>query len=175
MENLPEFLRNSTILLDTNFLINAFAHREVYADFLTKLKSIGVVFVAPNFVKYEFIRSKTFDVVRRKEEYFYSIIENVLPYGEDIDKLIVPTIEEYKDKMEGLPLTDLIIATYLKKYRGLFLLTNDHADFPVTVFSRDYVFNISDFGEKLYAIYTYRPNAKQLEEKVSILDDYIPF
>ena len=175
MENLPEFLRNSTILLDTNFLISAYAHKEVYADFLTRLKNVGAVFVAPNFVKYEFIRSKTFDVVRRKEEYFYSIIENVLPYGEDIDKLIVPTIEEYKDKMEGLKLVDLIIATYLKKYKGLYLLTNDHSDFPVTVFIRKYIFNVSDFGERLYAIYSYKPEVKQFEEKISVLDDDIPF
>lgn len=175
MEDLPLFLHDSTILLDTNFLISAYAHKEVYANFLTRLKNIGVVFVAPNFVKYEFIRSKTFDVVRRKEEYFYSIIENVLPYDENIDKLIVPTIEEYRDKMEGLPLTDLIIATYLKKYKGLFLLTNDHTDFPVTVFNRKYIFNVLDFGEKLYAVYSYKPEVKQFDESISILDDNIPF
>lgn len=173
MEDLPKFLHNSTILLDTNFLIHAFANKEVYAKFITSLKNVGVVFVAPNFVKYEFIRSKTIDVVRAREEYFYSVIENVLPYGEDIDKLIIPTIEEYKNKMEGLPLTDLVIATYLKRYKDLYLLTNDHGDFPTSVFSREYIFNIKDFGDKLYAIYAYKPFEDKLNE--SILDDEIPF
>lgn len=173
MENLPKFLHNSTILLDTNFFMHAFANKEVYAKFLEKLKQIGVAFVAPNFVKYEFIRSKTIDVVRAREDYFYSIIQNALPYGDDIDKLIVPTIEEYKGKMEGLPITDLVIATYLRKYKDLYLLTNDHGDFPTTVFSREYIFNIKDFGDKLYAIYTYKPNEDKLRE--SVTDDEIPF
>ncbi|HTK03535.1 MAG TPA: PIN domain-containing protein [Alphaproteobacteria bacterium] len=174
MENLPEFLHDSTILLDTNFLINAFAHREIYAVFLTKLKNIGVVFVAPNFVKYEFIRSKTFDVVRRKEEYFHQIVDSVLPYDKALDELIIPTIEEYKQKMEGLPLVDLIIAAYLKKYRGLYLLTNDHSDFPTFIFERKHIFNIEDFGDKIYSLYTYKSKTQTIEEEVSTFDD-IPF
>ncbi len=88
--------------------------------------------------------------------------------------MIIPTIEEYKDKMEGLPITDLVIATYLKKYKGLLLLTNDHSDFPTTVFCREFVFNVKDFGDKLYAIYTYKPNEQKLKEYV-LDEDEIPF
>lgn len=76
--------------------------------------------------------------------------------------------------MEGLPLTDLIIATYLKKYRGLYLLTNDHSDFPTSVFDRKYIFNLEEFGDKIYGLYIYKPKTKVFDEQISVYDD-IPF
>jgi predicted nucleic acid-binding protein len=171
--SIPEFLHNSTLLLDTNFFIDAYRQQNQYGGFIKKLKNSGVAFVSPNFVKYEFIRSKTIDVVREKEKYFYGIIDNILPYGPEIDRLIVPTVEEYKQYMENLPLTDLILAAYLKKYKGLYLLTRDHNDFPTTVFKREFVFNMEEFGEKIYGIYSYRPEKMTLKEEVA--SDDIPF
>ena len=134
---LPTWLSNSTLLLDTNF-----------------------------FIKYEFIRSKTIDVVREKEKYFHRIIDTVLPYDAKIDELVVSTIEEYKQYMDRLSLADLVLATYLKRYRGLFLLTRDHADFPTTVFTREHIFNIESFRERIYAIYSYKPKVQELEEEI---------
>lgn len=174
MDQLPEYLHNSTILLDTNFFIHAYANKEIYASFIKKLKDANIALVSPSLVKYEFVRSKTIDVVRQKEVYFHQIIDSLLLYDPSVDELIIPTIEEYKQKMEGLPLTDLIIATYLKKYRGLYLLTNDHSDFPTSVFHRKYIFNIEDFGDKLYGLYIYKPKEKSFEETISTHDD-IPF
>lgn len=171
---LPEYLHDATVLLDTNFFIHSYANKNVYAGFIKDLKDISVALVSPNFVKYEFIRSKTIDVVRQKEEYFHQIVDSVLPYDKTIDELVIPTIEEYGQKMEGLPLTDLIIAVYLKKYRGLYLLTNDHSDFPTSVFERKHVFNIDDFGDKIYGLYIYKPKTKTIEEEISTFDD-IPF
>lgn len=174
MEQLPEYLHNSTVLLDTNFFLHAYANKEVYANFIKQLKDRGIALVSPNLVKYEFVRSKTIDVVRQKESYFHQIIDSILPYDLSIDELIIPTIEEYKQKMEGLPLTDLIIATYLKKYRGLYLLTNDHSDFPTSVFDRKYIFNLEEFGDKIYGLYIYKPKTKVFDEQISVYDD-IPF
>jgi len=171
MEQLPEYLHNSTVLLDTNFFLHAYANKEVYANFIKQLKNRGIALVSPNLVKYEFVRSKTIDVVRQKESYFHQIIDSILPYDLSIDELIIPTIEEYKQKMEGLPLTDLIIATYLKKYRGLYLLTNDHSDFPTSVFDRKYIFNLEEFGDKIYGLYIYKPKTKVFDEQISVYDD----
>lgn len=171
MDQLPEYLHNSTILLDTNFFIHAYANKEVYANFIKALKDADIALVSPNLVKYEFVRSKTIDVVMQKESYFHQIIDNVLPYDPSVDQLVIPTIEEYKQKMEGLPITDLIIATYLKKYRGLYLLTNDHSDFPTSVFERKHIFNIEGFGDKIYGLYTYKPKEKTFEETVSTHND----
>lgn len=177
METLPTFLRNSTILLDTNFFIHAYSNRDAYAKFIKNLKDVGVAFVCVNFVKYEFIRSNTIDVVRQKEAYFKEIVDNILPYDPFIDELIIPTIEDYKENMQGLPLTDLIIAAYLKKYKGLYLLTNDHSDFPTKIFKRKHVFNIEEFGNRIYGIYTYKPLLDTVEAIVTptISEDDIPF
>ncbi len=174
MDQLPEYLHNSTILLDTNFFIHAYSNKEIYANFIKKLKDTGIAFVSPNLVKYEFVRSKTIDVVRQKESYFHQIIDSILPYDVSIDELIIPTIEEYKNRMEGLPLTDLVIATYLKKYRGLYLLTNDHSDFPTSVFDRKHIFNLEEFGDKIYGLYIYKPKTTVFKEQISVYDD-IPF
>ncbi len=174
MDQLPDYLRNSTILLDTNFFIHSYANKEVYAEFINELKNLSVAMVSLNFVKYEFVRSKTIDVVRQKESYFHQIVDNVLPFDYSIDELILPTIEEYKQKMEGLPLTDLIIAAHLKKYRGLYLLTNDHSDFPTSVFDRKYIFNMEQFGDKIYGLYIYKPKTKVIEEEIPV-DNDIPF
>jgi predicted nucleic acid-binding protein len=166
VEDLPEWLHNSTLLLDSNFFIDAFRYKKEYGDFIQKLKSMGVAFVAPNFVKYEFIRSRTIDVVREKEKYFHQIVDTVLPYDVKIDELVIPTIEEYKQNMENLPLTDLVLGVYLKRYRGLRLLTRDHNDFPTTVFTREYIFNIEEFRDRIYAVYSYKPKTKVLDEEI---------
>ena len=47
MEDLPKFLHNKTILLDTNFFIHAFANKEVYGGFIkpvpgSSLKNVGM-------------------------------------------------------------------------------------------------------------------------------------
>lgn len=166
MEGLPAWLRNSTLLLDSNFFIDAFRDKNEYGKFVKDLKNIGVAFVSPNFVKYEFIRSKTIDVVREKEKYFHQIVDTVLPYDQKIDDLAISTIEEYKQYMEGLPLTDLVLAIYLKRYKGLRLLTRDHSDFPTTVFTREYIFNIESFKDRIYAVYSYMPKTLTLEEEI---------
>ena len=38
MEILPDWLSNTTILLDTNFLIDAYAHKKEYGKFIDNLK-----------------------------------------------------------------------------------------------------------------------------------------
>lgn len=176
MENLPAFLHNSTVLLDTNFFIHSYGkdNRDAYAKFIKLLKSYNVAFVCSNLVKYKFIRSKTIDVVKQKEVYFHEIVGTILPYDLTIEDLIVPTMKEYGPNIQGLPLTDLIIAATLKKYQGLYLLTNDHGDFPTKIFDRKYIFNIPEFGDKVYGLYTYKQKNETVVTQV-ISEDDIPF
>ena len=158
----PQFLEHSTVLIDTIFFIDSFTskNRKAYEVFIKDLKDKSVALVSPSLVKFEFIRSRTIDVVKEKEKHFYHFVDLVLPYDRRLEDLVLPAIEEYKQYMEGLPLTDLILATYLKRYVGLYLLTRDHADFPTSIFTREYIFNIKDFKEKIYAIYSYKPKVK---------------
>ena len=164
--DVPKWLEHSTLLLDTNFFIDAFRFKEEYGKFLQELKRRDIAFVSPSLVKYEFVRSKTIDVVRNKEDYFYQIVDTVLPYDLKVDELVISTIEEYKQFMEGLPLVDLILAVYLKRYKGLRLLTRDHNDFPTLVFKREHLFNIEEFESRIYGIYSYKPRTAVLEEEV---------
>ena len=99
MEDLPSWLSNSTILLDTNFFIDAYVNQKVYNGFIIALKRKNVALASTTLVKYEFVRSRTIDVVQLKEKYFYEIVDSILPHGEEIDSLVVPTIKDYKNKM----------------------------------------------------------------------------
>ena len=116
-------------------------------------------------MKYEFVRSKTIDVVRRKERYFGKLVGLILPLDAQTEGYIIGIIEEYKQYMERLPLTDLILAAYLKRYRSLYLLTRDHLDFPTTVFDRIHIFNVESVRDiKTYAVYAYKPEKKVIEK-----------
>lgn len=165
--HVPELLRNSTFLLDTNFFIDSFSNPEVFKDIIFSFKDANIELASISFVKYEFIRSKTIDVVRRKESYFDELVGVVLPFDLPTESQVISIIEQYKQYMEGIPLTDLMLAACLKRYQGLYLLTRDHHDFPTTIFDRIHVFNIESIRDiKTYGVYTYKSEKKVLEEKI---------
>lgn len=114
-------------------------------------------------VKTEFIRSKTRDVVRQKADYFAHIIEAVLPIDPEISKLIQPTIEEYSKDTDGLELTDIFLACFIKRYKSLYLLTRNHKDFPTRIFTRSNIFSIEDDRDiRTYALYQYKQTASEI-------------
>lgn len=142
--------------MDTNLLIDEYSHVDNYKEFLDALQKANVKLVSLEFVKFEFVRSKTIDVVRRKEEHFSKLISKILLLDEEVEKAVIPVMEEYKQYMEGLPLTDLVLGACLKRYSGLYLLTRDHTDFPTTVFDRLHIFNIEGIRDiRTYGVYAY--------------------
>src|SRR3990172_8649951 len=164
---IPKPLSNSTFLLDTNFFIDSYSRIEDFEGLVTEFKSNNIVLTSINLVKYEFIRSKTIDVVKKKEKYFNEIVSVVLPFDNQAEQYIVGIIEQYRQFMEGVSLTDLLLAACLKRYHGLYLLTRDHHDFPTTIFDRIHIFNIeSAIDIKTYGVYTYKPDKKILEEEI---------
>lgn len=174
LHQLPNFLENGDLLVDTNFFIDSFHNPNNFAEFISTLKKGNVEIVTTSFVKYEFLKSKTIDVVRRKEIFFNELVGVVLPLDSETEKQIVGLIEEYKQYMEGVSLVDLILGAFLKRYGNkLFLLTRDHKDFPTNVFDRMHVFNIDGIRDiKTYGVYCY--GCQKTKTKCGF-EDNIPF
>lgn len=164
---IPNTLKNTTFLLDTNFFIDSYSHPAEFQKFITSLKKANIELVSTSFVKFEFVRSKTIDVVHKKLRYFEEIVATLLPFDSETENLILSIFEEYKQFMEGVPFVDLILGAYLKRYKNLYLLTRDHLDFPTTIFDRIQIFNVELVREiKPYGVYTYKPKEQVLKEKI---------
>ena len=164
---IPQLLNNSTILLDTNFFIDSYSHSEGFKEFISSIKKANIELVTINFVKFEFICSKTIDVVKKKEKYFNELVRVILPFDKQAENQTLTLIEEYKQYMEGLPLTDLVLGACLKRYRGLYLFTRDHKDFPTSIYNRIHIFNIGLVRDiKTYGIYAYKSKKEILEEEI---------
>ena len=169
----PSFLRNSDLLVDTNFFIDSFSTPENFVKFISTLKQNGVEIVSTPFTKYEFLKSRTIDVVRRKEKFFHELVGTILEFDINTEKQMIELIEEYKQYMEVVSVADLILGCLLKRYkRNLYLLTRDHKDFPTTIFERRHVFNIDGIRDiKTYGVYSYG----MLEKENKDVNDDIPF
>lgn len=159
----------STLLLDTNFFLDAYQKqkREEFGAFIDSLRTdqIALVSIAP--VRFEFIRSRTRDVLEQKSRYFDRIVESVLPIDKTTQDLILGLMIEYREWLEGVPITDLFLGACLKRYHGLGLLTRDHKDFPTTIFTRGEIFHFpSERDIKTYAIYSYLPEKEKVEEEL---------
>ncbi|MBI3443201.1 hypothetical protein HY008_00870 [Candidatus Woesebacteria bacterium] len=173
----PDFLRNSDLLVDTNFFIDSFSSPENFANFIKILKQNGVEIIGTPFVKYEFLRSRTIDVVKIKESFYNELVGTNLSFDINTEKEMVGLIEEYKQYMEGISVVDLILGCFLKKFESrLYLLTRDHKDFPTSIFKRKYIFNIEGVRDiKTYGVYTYGPPARNERDKHERIGEDIPF
>jgi len=109
---LPSFLHDSDLLVDTNLFIDSFINPENFAGFISTLKENGVEIVSTPFVKYEFLKSRTIDVVKRKEVYFDSLVGPILPFDKTTEDQMIDLIEEYKQYMEGVPFVDLVLGCF---------------------------------------------------------------
>lgn len=163
--NIPTSLNNSTLLLDTNFFIDAFSKPKDFGEFIASLRTANVALVCCSIVRFEFTRSQHPDVLRKKIKYFDDLVENLLPIDRKTEGLIFEVMFEYKDAIIGVSVADVILAALLKRYRKLRLLTRNHSDFPTSVFQREEIFNIQSTRDiKTYAVYSYKPEEKMIEK-----------
>ena len=145
------------ILLDTNFLIDFYSKQELYIPVFEKLRSNDNSIVSLDFVRTEFIRSKTKEVVRAKSEFFRRVVENLLPLDSETQMLVQATIESYGLDIDGVDLTDIYLACVVQRYESVYLLSRNHKDFPSKLFLRTCIFNVElDKDIKTYALYQYR-------------------
>jgi len=167
---LPE---NGTILLDTNFFLDLFEHEKHYKQFFDVASDMKVSLVSCDLVRGEFVRTKDKDKLLAKNELFSRIV-SILPMDKQISELLVPTLSDYGHDIEGVSIADIILACFIKRYSGLYLLTRNHKDFPTRIFDRSGVFSIEHEKDvKTYALYQYRADNKKLV--VEEMPDDVPF
>ena len=172
LQNMVDFKlpKVATLLVDTNFFIDLFSHRDKYRELFYEFEKKEIVLVACDFVKCEFIRTKDKQKLEEKTKLFNETISTLLPIDIKISELLVSTMAEYSHDLDGVEMTDLFLGTFIKRYPGLYLLTRNHKDFPTRIFTRSHVFSIEhDRDVKTYALYQY----KKSELKIQAED--IPF
>lgn len=167
-----DFLIGSSVLLDACFLIDANSKPKLFGEFISSLKKQEVSFVAIDYVRTEFIRTKSKSELHTKINYFKQIVDAILPVDRTTELLISGVIEEYGDYLTGTSAVDLYLAATLKRYGSLYLLTGNHKDFPTTVFDRFSPVNFPLANAiKTYAFYRY----KSQDVKITIEKEDVPF
>jgi hypothetical protein len=158
---LPEY---SSILLDTNFFIDLFQSRDSYTSFFDSVRKNNISLVACDLVKCEFIRTKDNEKLIDKSILFSEIVSTLLPMDKQISELIVPTLEQYGSDLKGVSTVDIILCCFIKRYKGLYLLTANHKDFPTKILERSHTFCIEQSKEiKTYALYQYTTKKLEIE------------
>ncbi len=163
----------SWLILDTCFLIDFYSKQDSYTGLIEEIKGSDNTIVSIEFVRAEFIRSKTKDVVRAKSDFFAKLVKDLLPMDKEVHSLVQSTIEAYSGDMDRVSLTDLYLACTIQRYSKVYLLTRNHQDFPLKLFTRSHIFHIeSDKDIKTYALYQYKqPSVDKIEAEV----EEIPF
>jgi len=91
-----------------------------------------------------------------------SLVECILPIEKiiaesnldikDKDKLAVHHLVSYGMNLDGVSLTDLYLGLCLKNYKGIYLLTSNHKDFPI--YRREHILPFQmERNIKTYALY----------------------
>lgn len=164
MKTEMDFLTNSSVLLDACFLLDSNSKPSTFGEFVKELNDLNVSIVAIDFVKTEFVRTQSKRDYLAKLEYFNKVVEAVLPVDKTTESLIPGLINEYGKYLTGVSSVDLYLAATLKRYRGLYLFTANHRDFPLTVFDRFYPVNFQLTNAiKTYAFYRYKSGDKKIE------------
>lgn len=166
--------RDSTLLIDTNFLIDYFSDESKYSELLLIIKREGCTLLTIDFVRCEFIRTKNAYYIKKKVDFFKKTIEGILPVDKEISDLLQPTIEQYGESSLGVSVVDFYLACFLKRYKSLYLLTRNHKDFPTSIFSRSHIFHIElEKDIRTYALYSFNTGISEITEEINPAD--IPF
>lgn len=89
-------IQRDFLLIDTCFLIDSYSHPELFTDFLNELNRNDCYLITIPQVKYEFIRSKTRDVVENKKVYFDQTIPSLIK-TDRFDTNIEPLMLEHEN------------------------------------------------------------------------------
>ncbi len=159
-----EILRNKHLLLDTNVLISAGKHVELWDDlFKFLLREFEVEFLIDWSVKFEFLRSsrtredslkkgELLDLFVGEDRYELNIDASVI---EDAIKLSNLYARKNPHLTKQVSFTDCLLAAQAKKFcsqkgeNQLFILSMDLFDFPLCVFDRIKVFTMDADSEVL--------------------------
>lgn len=152
----------TSVLIDTCFLVDSKEYPDVFAGFMRQIKESGVATYSIEFVKIEYIRSRSEAEIKTKLQYFNEIVEGILPIEkilseEDLkfgnkDLMITKHLKAYGVDLDGVSLADLYLGLCLNQYRNLYLLTANHKDF--SIYKREFVLPFETRRSvKSYALY----------------------
>lgn len=176
-ETLSAIKFNSHVFVDTCFFLDfAFLSKKDKIKLLKEWSLIikkGGVFVTIEPVVIEFLLGSSVVDLKIKRDYISQLIETVIPITALQKDIIESLIKEYGAYARGnVSYVDLCLASAIKQYPNTFLLTRNHSDFPLRMFSSRGIFAIHlNKGIRTYCLYSYE------KEEVEKKDDEakIPF
>jgi rRNA-processing protein FCF1 len=159
-----ELLKNSTILIDTNFIMDAWMFKVEFADLLAKIYQLECDIVSIRSVLIEFLGGT------KDEEYLKAKINFLeLIFGKAIDQSFrtLPANRTFPNNEDFLAFSrqankfgsvDFELFLNLAKYKtpNFYLLTRNHGDFTANLFERKGFITL--FGAKevrTYCLYSY--------------------
>jgi hypothetical protein len=137
-----KILKDSTILVDTNVLFDAWKFKTEFADLLTKLTDLDCYLVTTPAVVIEFLGgTKGQDDLKAKVEFIEAV------FGKTLSNIFLPLAQQFPDagsflafsrQANNFSTTDFELYCALKKYAhsGLMLMTRNHRDFTPPMFNR---------------------------------------
>ncbi|MFB6181953.1 MAG: type II toxin-antitoxin system VapC family toxin [Candidatus Magasanikbacteria bacterium] len=168
IEKIKSEIENKHILLDTNVCSAAedYVGTDYFKDFFYFLEKNAEILVN-ELVEFEFLRnSNSTDVLNYKEGILDEISEmtlqlpkNLVPEALDIAKIY------FHQGEHGIEFVDCCLSAFLKKYENnLFLVTENHKDFPLIIHDRIGT-HVIDTGKDIFTLGFYKFNSDKFEEQ----------
>lgn len=175
-------LKNKFIVVDTDVLVNTSKYLKFYQEVFAKLAENEVVSLLDEFVRFEFLRkAKSNGELEELKAFLVKLLNNkgaadIKVSGDTIDiAMDIANLYSWKN-IKNPSFTDCILAAHLKKFSkgtsgNLFLLTENHKDFPVFLFDRVgfETIDLGDSSESFHNLGFYSFNAGKFEK---LLEEY---
>lgn len=159
-------LKDAFLVIDTNFIIDAWLFKEEAADLLAKLDALNCYLMATRSVVIEFLGgTKDADSLTAKLEFLEKL------FARPIDRIFVPykpdfpkhdEFIEFSRQANNFSCTDFELYLTLKKYAGrVMLMTRNHKDFTAPTFERKGFITL--LGKKevhTHGLYVYSPSPR---------------
>jgi len=156
-------LHKRHLLIDTNFLIDAFKYPTQFNELLLYFERKGFTLVSIQATLVEFAKgSKSIEDFSKKITYYNNIINRILPLDPQIHENVSDIIKVLLKKGGQLSYTDcLLLGTTMKYKDSIYLLTKDRSDVPISIFNvsasimietqdNNCTFNIYEYREEKY-------------------------
>lgn len=149
---------NKTILLDTNFFIDALLHLEEFESLILQLKTNGTRLITIEPVIIEFLKGlpnkEKFD---ERIQLISKTADEIFPVSADTLRYSTYLVEQYGEDGKGMSVVDIILGGIILEYRNnLLLLTKNTTDFPTNIFAfKSYFHLVLKRAIQVYALYGY--------------------
>lgn len=158
-DNTSSNLINKHILIDTNFIIDAHRHKDIFKELLSMFDKYQCTLVSINAVLYEFTKGRDNQGDYEKLVQFYSsIIKSNLPIDHRIYENISSLSQVLRKRAQQLSYTDILLLSTLMRYvnSDMYLLSRDRSDIPTYLFPIKQVIALdTGQGNCFYSLYTF--------------------